>query len=212
MRGYLQSQNELLAMIISILNRLSNLYYRWKTAMYYRPQFAAIGARSSIRKPILITNPRYISIGKNSGIRDGARLEVVLSNPKRVPALSIGDDTNIEQNVHIVCHNRVTIGSHVSVTGGCSIVDVSHPYIDIHDQAKIGDRILDEDSFVEIGDGSFIGMGTVILPNVRIGKYVIVGANSVVTKSIPDYCVTAGVPARVLKRYRHEENRWILEP
>ncbi len=199
-------------MLISFFNRLSNLYYRLKTAIYYRPQFAAIGARSSIRKPILVTNSRYISIGSNSGIRDGSRLQVIVSSPGRTPSLTIGDDTNIEQNVHIVCHSRVEIGSHVSITGNCSIVDVTHPFEDVNNPVKIGDRILDEDSFVEIGDGSFIGMGTVILPNVRIGKYVVIGANSVVSKSIPDYCVAAGSPAKVLKRYSHEESRWIAEP
>ena len=45
-----------------------------------------------------------------------------------------------------------------------------------------------------IGDGSWLGYGTVVLPGARIGKHVTVGANSVVTGELPDYCVAVGVP------------------
>ncbi len=61
----------------------------------------------------------------------------------------------------------------------------------------------------EIGDGSFIGFGSVILPNVRIGVQVVIGANSVVTADIPDYSVAAGSPAIVLKRYDWEKQAWV---
>jgi acetyltransferase-like isoleucine patch superfamily enzyme len=79
----------------------------------------------------------------------------------------------------------------------------------VHDPEKIGLRIDDEDSFVEIGEGSFIGFGTVVLPNVRIGRYVVIGANSVVDHDIPDYSVAAGVPAVVLKRYDFTKEAWV---
>ena len=46
-----------------------------------------------------------------------------------------------------------------------------------------------------------LGIGTVVLPNVRIGKNCVIGANSVVTKDIPPYSVAAGAPARVIKQY-----------
>jgi len=74
---------------------------------------------------------------------------------------------------------------------------------------KIGARIEDKDSFVEIGDGSFIGYGSVILPNVKIGTYVVIGANSVVVTDIPDYSVAAGAPAMVVKRYDREKQIWV---
>lgn len=52
----------------------------------------------------------------------------------------------------------------------------------------------------EIGDGTFIGTNATILPRVRVGKWSIVGAGSVVTKDVPDYSVVAGNPARVIRR------------
>lgn len=197
------------APLLNKLHSLSTLYYKVKGIVLYRFLFKEFGKSSYIRRPLLILNPAFISVGERVSIRDGIRLELVRSNNGRVPCLSIESDTNIEQNVHIVCHSRIRIGSRVSVTGHCSIVDVTHPYHDVHELTKIGARIKDEDSFVEIGDGSFIGFGSVILPNVRIGVHVVIGANSVVTTDIPDYSVAAGAPAIVLKRYDWAKQVWV---
>jgi acetyltransferase-like isoleucine patch superfamily enzyme len=54
---------------------------------------------------------------------------------------------------------------------------------------------------VVIGDGSWLGHGAVVLPGVTIGKHVVIGANSVVTKDIPDFSVAVGSPARVIRQY-----------
>lgn len=188
----------------SLLNKshsISTAYYRLKGVALYRFTFNSFGKGSWIRRPLLILNPEYISIGSRVSIRDGARLEVIRSKGARIPSLLIGDDTNIEQNVHIVCHSRVHIGKGVSITGNCCIVDVTHPFRDAPSLGKIGARIADEDSFVEIGDGAFIGFGSVILPNVRIGRGAVVGANSVVASDMADYSVCAGSPARVIETY-----------
>ena len=197
------------ASLLNKLDSISTAYYRAKGIVFYRLQFKEFGSGSYIRKPLLILNPENIAIGERVSIREGIRLEVVRSTDARIPSLSIGHDTNIEQDVHIVCHSRIRIGNNVSVTGRCSIVDVTHPYDDVNDPEKIGARIKDEDSFVEIDDGSFIGVGSVILPNVRIGKCVVVGANSVVTHDIPDYSVAGGAPAVILKRYDFAKKAWI---
>jgi acetyltransferase-like isoleucine patch superfamily enzyme len=54
---------------------------------------------------------------------------------------------------------------------------------------------------VHIGSGSWLGHGTVVLPGASIGRNVAVGAGSVVTGELPDYCVAVGNPARVIRRY-----------
>jgi acetyltransferase-like isoleucine patch superfamily enzyme len=64
-----------------------------------------------------------------------------------------------------------------------------------------GAQLIDDDGFVEIGDGTFIGMGALILPNVRVGKQCYIGANSVVSSDIPDYSVAAGTPAKVIRTH-----------
>lgn len=188
---------------------LSNAYYLLKTQWLYRFMFGSIGRHTIIRRPLLIRNPRHIQIADHVFIRDGVRLEVVNERPAIRPLLSIGAHTNIEQNVHIVCHNRILIGSGVSITGHCFIVDVTHPYENTREPMKIGLRILDDDSYVEIGDGAFIGVGSVILPNVRIGRHAVIGANSVVRSDVPDYAVAAGAPATVIRHYDTATDTWL---
>jgi acetyltransferase-like isoleucine patch superfamily enzyme len=198
--------------LLNKLHSISLVYCRMKGIVVYRRLFKQFGAGSYIKNPLLIRNAACISVGDRVSILDGARLEAVVSNKQRIPTLTIGSNTNIEQNVHIVCHSRVQIGCNVSITGHCAIVDVTHPFSDVSDPRKVGARILDQESFVEIGDGSFIGFGTVILPNVRIGTNVVIGANSVVSHHIPDYSVAAGAPAIVLKRYDFGSSRWVKVP
>ena len=52
---------------------------------------------------------------------------------------------------------------------------------------------------MRIGDGSWLGHGTVVLPGAQIGRHGVVGANSVVTGDVPDFSVAAGAPARVIR-------------
>lgn len=181
---------------------LRHLYWRIKTELYYRAFFKSVGSGCVLYRPMLIRNADCIELADNVSIRDGVRLEAIRDPFGRKPLLSIGHNTNIEQDVHIVCHNRVIIGRDVSITGRCAIVDVSHPYLN-NGNSKIGDSIADDDSFVEIGDGAFLGYGSVILPNVRIGRRAVIGANSVVTHDVPDYSIAAGTPARIIRTYRH---------
>jgi acetyltransferase-like isoleucine patch superfamily enzyme len=191
------------------INRFSVLYCKLKGIFLYRFVFKGFGKGSYIHKPLYISNATFITIGERVSIMGGIRLEAIQDSKKRIPNLIIGNDTNIEQNVHIVCHSKIRIGNNVSITGNCAIVDVTHPYSDVGNPVKIGARIQDDDSFVEIGDGTWIGYGSVILPNVRIGKYVVVGANSVVVGDIPDYSVASGTPAKIIKRLDPITGTWV---
>ena len=182
--------------------KLPNIRRVWRWlwgCIFYRHRFAHAGKRLIMFQPILLSGLGYVTIGDHVFIRNGLRLEV-LKPHDRVPQLEIGSRVNIEQNVHIVCHSRIYIGDDVSITANCAIVDVTHPYAS-GGIAKIGDRILDEDSFVEIGAGSFLGIGSIVLPNVRLGRGCVVGANSVVTRSFADRSVIAGAPAKLIRVY-----------
>lgn len=87
------------------------------------------------------------------------------------------------------------------------ITDCDHEYRNINIPVK-DQGIVQRDQSVSIGEGSYIGINTVIVGNVKIGKHCVIGANSVVTKDIPDYCVAVGSPAKILKKYNLTSQLW----
>jgi acetyltransferase-like isoleucine patch superfamily enzyme len=176
---------------------------------YWKLRLGKLGFRSVLFKPMLVAGAAHISIGKRSQIRDFARLEVIHRPHLGWNAhLHVGNNVNIEQGVHIVCQGTVTIEDGVSITPYCAIVDTYHPFDSPDQPPKIGVRLPDVPTYVVIGEGSFIGTKTVILPNVRIGKGCVVGAGSVVTHDLPDYSVASGSPAKVVRTFNPVTREW----
>jgi acetyltransferase-like isoleucine patch superfamily enzyme len=185
-------------------------YWKWKTNLWLRHFFGKLGRDCIIQRPMLINRPERMFFGDRVVFQPDVRIEVVARKTSREnPRIEIGSDVNIEQGVHIVAQNLIRIGNRVSIGGYSCIVDIDHPYSDVADSRRIGDRWSDDGATTEIGDDCFIGFGSTILPGVKIGKYVIIGTRSVVGKDIPDYSVAAGAPAKVVKRYDHSAKQWV---
>ena len=192
--------------------RLPSVQTLWRLALtqtWWRARLAGVGPRAILYRPLMVVGASHISIGAGSSVRAGARLEAI-DRPELGwrPRLSIGRGVNIEQGVHIVCQCEVSIGDEVSITPYCVIVDTDHPGDNPDRSPKIGARLPKEPSHVRIGDGSFIGVHSVILPNVTIGRGCVIGAGSVVTRDVPDYAVVSGAPARVFKIFDPETRAW----
>ena len=111
------------------------------------------------------------------------------------PVVTIGDRCLIGKGSGIVGHFGIHIGNDVWTGHHVYITDQNHGYDDISLP-------------ISIGDGSWLGFGTVVLPGAQIGRHVTIGANSVVTGTIPDFSVAVGAPARVVRRYVDGEG-WI---
>jgi maltose O-acetyltransferase len=110
--------------------------------------------------------------------------------------ISIGDNSGI--GVHCKMLGDVTIGKNVMM--GPEVVFITTT----HDHSRVDVPMIDQgfsqEKPIVISDDVWIGTRCTVLPGVKIGKGVIVGACSVVTKSVPDYVVVAGNPARVIKQ------------
>lgn len=175
---------------------------------YYQLVFAKYGKNVRFAKPLMVVNPNHIYIGDNVTIRSGMRLEPVINwkGRKYNPLIKIGNNVIIEQNCHMVCANSMVIENNVLISSNVFITDLDHVY------TKINEPVMKQKIIVKnttIKESSFLGTGVKIMAGVTIGKHCIVGANSVVTKSVPDYCVLAGVPARIIKQYNQELQEWV---
>jgi carbonic anhydrase/acetyltransferase-like protein (isoleucine patch superfamily) len=112
--------------------------------------------------------------------------------------LAIGDRCVIGRGSHIVAHQSVTVGDDVWTGPYVYITDQNHGYED--PDTPIGSQF-PVNRPVSIGAGSWIGAGAIILPGARIGRNVVVAAGSVVRGTVPDRCVVAGVPARIVREH-----------
>ena len=171
-------------------------------------RFGSFGNGSLIMwQPTTIFNEQYISIGRDTLIGPAISLSAGMVPGQKCitnPVVSIGDRCLIGRGSGIVGHFSIEIGDDVWTGHNVYITDQNHGYEDI--SRPISQQSQPERA-VKIGDGSWLGFGSVVLPGVTIGRHVVVGANSVVTHDIPDYSVAVGVPARVIKQYVNGE--WV---
>ncbi len=86
---------------------------------------------------------------------------------------------------------KIKFGKYIFIAPNVGIITANHDVYDLREHKK---------SFIEIGDYCWIGMNAVILPGVKLGPHVVVGANSVVKESFKEgFCVIAGNPAKKIK-------------
>jgi acetyltransferase-like isoleucine patch superfamily enzyme len=121
------------------------------------------------------------------------------------PVVTIGDRVLIGKGSGIVGHDSVVIGDDVFTGHHVYITDANHGYEDT--TLPIGKQFAPSRP-VRIGSGSWLGHGTVVLPGADIGRNVAVGAGSVVTGTLPDFCVAVGNPARVIRHFVEGEG-WV---
>jgi serine acetyltransferase len=114
------------------------------------------------------------------------------------PVLQIGDGCVIGRGSHLVAHHSIVIGDDVFTGPGVYLTDQNHGYAD--PEVPIG-RQWPRVAAVSVGEGSWLGAGVIVLPGASIGRNVVVAAGSVVRGRVPDRCVVAGVPARVVRTY-----------
>ena len=140
---------------------------------------------NKIGKNVKIDRPFYCDYGKN---------------------ISIGDDVIININCTFVDCNKITIGNKVLIASNVQIYTATHP-------VEVCERLIEnwsensDHAFfntyalpVTIEDNVWIGGGTIILPGVTIGKNSVIGAGSVVNKSIPENSLAVGNPCRVIRK------------
>lgn len=157
--------------------------------------FGHFGARTVLQPPVRLVGEARIAIGNDVWIGAGSWLQSLGDDGV---TLEIGDGARAAGNCVLSAASSVRIGRKVLLARGVYISDHIHRYDNV--PQAVMDQGLDRVEPVEIADGAWLGENVVVCPGVRIGRGSVVGANSVVTEDIPDYCVAVGAPARVVRQ------------
>jgi acetyltransferase-like isoleucine patch superfamily enzyme len=166
--------------------------------------FGEVGRRTVIRLPVRIKGERHIEIGGGVTVAAGSWLLAIERDGQPPPRLRIGDRTSIAGSCVISAATDVRLGNAVLLAGHVYIADHSHAYAD--PSRPILDQGIEQVAAVEICDGAWLGQNVVVCPGVRIGAGAVVAANSVVKDDVPDYCVAAGAPARIVRCFAGDES------
>lgn len=125
-----------------------------------------------------------VVIGDNVELRSNGTSKVI-----------IGKNTSINRNTMIM--GLVTIGSNCAIAPGCVIVGSNHNFDNSKENIK--SQGLSRKG-INVEDDVWFGANVVVLDGVKIGKGSVIGAGSVVTKSIPAYSIAVGNPCKVIKQ------------
>jgi lipopolysaccharide O-acetyltransferase len=162
-----------------------------------------------IRYPSVVRGKKFIKVGDGFTTGYNCRIDAMQVG-QTPPKLSIGKNVQLNDNVHIACVANIIIADDVLIASRVFITDHNHgsfPHELELDLAPAHRKITSQK--VIIDSKVWLGEGVVVLPGVHIGKNAIVGANAVVTKSVPENTIVAGNPARIIKTYDTETKSWV---
>lgn len=183
------------------MKRMIRVIRKIKTRTY---GFRKVGLKTIVAKPMQIDNPQGIGLGNKVYIAEYAWL--MGSKLLSEKGLVVGDHTVIGHFAHIIAYKEVVIEESVLIADKVFISDCTHNYSDVN--IPVNDQGVSFLKPVIIGEGSWLGENVCVC-GASIGKQCVVGANSVVTKDIPDYCIAVGSPAKIIKKYDFVNQKWV---
>lgn len=194
----------------SLLKRYSLCQLLYLGIYKIRTKFLFKEARL-IRFPIDVRGRQFMSIAKGFTTGVGCRLEAYpIGNHK---SLFISKNVQINDYVHITAMKRVSLGNNVLLASKIYISDCSHGNYDGNmpqsSPLEIPSKRPLTSNPVTIEDNVWLGESVSVLPGVTIGKGTIVGANAVVSKSLPSFVIAVGIPAKPIKRFDFDTRTWV---
>lgn len=170
------------------------------SALFLSLFFKSIKFPTFFAFPLFFRGLRRVTVGRHVRVFPGGRFETHGNG-----VIILEDDVSIAQNVHITSGARLVIGEGSLITANVYITSIDHQYQEIG-MSIPRQKLICKDTI--IGRNCFIGMGVAIQAGTILGEQCIVGANSVVRGHFPDFCVIAGVPAKIIKIYNKDSGEW----
>lgn len=196
--------------VSSILSiKLGPFLNRW----LFRTKGISFGNNMTIMGKLSVIGPGKITIGNNFMMTSGNHINPISANLQGSfftdspnAKITIGDNVGMS-STRMWIHKSLTIGNNVKIGGGVLIIDTDcHPTnYEVRRTSNDGTK----SSPIIIEDDVWIGAQSIILKGVTIGARAIIGAGSVVTKSIPADCIAGGNPCKVIK-YQNDSSDGIL--
>ncbi len=190
---------------MSVLFRIERRVNAALFEFFYKRKFGSIGEKTRIYRPLRIDGYANIFIEDHVCIQFGSWLAAMPLTGHEVK-LEIMQGATIGNYNHIYATQSIIIEKNVLTADKVYISDNLHGYEDI--SMPIIKQPIKQCKPVIIGEGSWLGEHVCVI-GASVGKHCVIGANSVVTRDIPDYCVAVGAPAKVIKRYSAEKGEWI---
>lgn len=179
--------------------------YRKIRRLIWSKEFACFHKSSWIDRPLRLQGKENIYIGSRVGIHYRAWLAALPLTGQKEVRLEIRNDSVIGDFNHIYATHSIIIEQSVLTANHVYISDNLHDYLDKN--TPIINQPIVQQKEVVIGEGSWLGENVCVI-GACVGKHSVIGANSVVTRDIPDYCVAVGAPARIIKRYNPKSQQW----
>lgn len=164
--------------------------------------------KSYIREHCKVSRGSNIFLGKHTRILPYSRIECFkyISGERFNPKLVIGDNVLLGRNTTILCAGSIKIGANSLFASYCFISDENHGMDPSLNERYECQKITINS--VEIGRNCWIGEKVIILPGVTIGDNTVIGAGSVVTRSLPSNVIAVGNPAKIIKQFNFDNNKW----
>lgn len=215
MRGVIQKLKRRIAIKLGMLVRNVDQEVNRLTL----PKFANEPKNLQFDTPRRISNPQCIWFGDDVSLGPGCMLSATRKYPGAFmqnapdveiqefqPAIRIGSRVSATGYLTIGATTLVEIGDDALLASHIFIGDNQHGHSSIEVPYKY--QPLENIAAVSIGKGCWIGEHVVIMPGVEIGEMAIIGANSVVTQSIPARSIAVGSPARVIRQWNSDTDSW----
>ena len=196
-----------------MLNKIKKILYTIYLSLFHggvgnsmwKRKFASFGSDSTICYPAILQGVKDIYIGNRTTIHAYSRMQNYYEGGNN-PSIHIGNHCYIGYYFSILNASNVTLGNDVLIASHVLISSENHGVNPESEIPYMNQPLISK--AVTICDGCWIGENVCILPGVTIGRKCIIGAGSIVTKSIPDYCTAVGNPARVIKKYNFDTHSW----
>ncbi len=187
-----------------MLRKINLLFYYLFRYPVYKLLLGKIGSSTRLINPKIDGHSR-IFIGSKVYISDKGWLACEPLTGDQNCSLIIGDGTYIGRFSHIYSTSKIEIGKKVLMADKIYLTDNLHSYERI--DLPVIDQPIRQTNPVMIDDGAWIGENVCVI-GASVGKNSVIGANSVVTKDIPDFCIAVGSPATIIKRYNFDTKQW----